>query len=341
MSDNYHLVKAKLDKADHIVIIQADNPDGDSLSSALALEDILENIGKSVTLYCGVEIPTYLRYMSGWDRVISELPNKFDLSIVVDTASITLLETMDKQGLINLVATKPCIVIDHHETAITIPFASVTINEKAVSTGEVIYRIASNLGFDVSLEASEFITYSILSDSLGMTSEAVTSDAIHLVGKFVENGVSLAKLDNARKQLQKKSQHIVRYKGQLLSRIEFSDDGRIATVHIPWKEIEKYSHEYNPSILVIDDMRMVQDVCIAVAFKSYPDGKITAKIRANYGFAIASTLAVHFGGGGHTYAAGFKVSDGRSLEELQKECIIKTKQLLDEIDQNEAQDETI
>ncbi len=331
MKNKYDSLNQIITKANHIVVIQADNPDGDSLSSALALEDILETLGKKVTMYCGVIIPGYLHYMNGWDRVVSELPNNFDLTIIVDTASLTLLETLEKQNLINQIATKPCIVIDHHETASEIPFATITINEKAVSTGEILYRISEELNWPISLQTSEFITYSILSDSLGLTSEAVTSDAVRLIGDFIERGVSLAKLDNARKQLQKKSQRILLYKGTLLSRVKFSDDGKIALVNIPWKEIEQYSHEYNPSILVIDDMRMTQGVCLAIALKTYPDGKITAKIRANYGFAVASTLASHFGGGGHAYASGFKISEGRSLEQVEKECIIKASELLKDL----------
>ena len=46
------LTEAKkiIDNATNIVIIQAENPDGDSVGSALALEEILSDIGKSVSL---------------------------------------------------------------------------------------------------------------------------------------------------------------------------------------------------------------------------------------------------------------------------------------------------
>ena len=47
--------------AQKILVIQAENPDGDSLGSALALEEILSDIGKVVALYCPVDIPKYLR----------------------------------------------------------------------------------------------------------------------------------------------------------------------------------------------------------------------------------------------------------------------------------------
>lgn len=81
-------IRSIVDAAEHIVIVQADNPDGDSLASALALESILGDLGKTVSLYCGSDVPSYLRYLEGWDRVQNELPIRFDASIIVDTSAI-------------------------------------------------------------------------------------------------------------------------------------------------------------------------------------------------------------------------------------------------------------
>src|SRR5687768_5974505 len=73
-------IQELLGTAQRIVVLQADNPDGDSLGSALALEQILHEMGKEPILYCGVDIPAYLRYLPGWDRVVKELPKQFDAS---------------------------------------------------------------------------------------------------------------------------------------------------------------------------------------------------------------------------------------------------------------------
>ena len=325
-----------IDKSKVIVIIQADNPDGDSLASSLALEGLLESYGKKVVMYCGVEIPSYLRYMQGWDRVVHDLPNNFDASIIVDTSALTLLETLTKRGQISWIKTKPCIIIDHHQTDETIEFASLVINIPAVSTGEIIFNIAKELSWDLAPEICEFIAYSILSDSLGLTSEAVSSETFHMMGELLEKGVSVAKLDDARRLLNKKSKRIVEYKGKLLQRIHFYDDPRIATITIPFDEIEKYSHEYNPSMLVIDEMRMTEGVCVAIAFKTYPDGKITAKIRSNFGYKIAAELAEHFGGGGHVYAAGFKIQNKREVQEVINECVKVACELLGELNEEKS-----
>lgn len=317
--------------ANNIVIIQADNPDGDSLASSLALECMLGDMGKEPYLYCGVDVPSYLHYLPGWDRVSKDLPGKIDLSIIVDTSVISLLESLEKSGQKSWVTTKPCIVIDHHDVDVTIPFASIVINEPAVATGEILYEVAKDLGWPLNKVAKDMLAISIMSDSLGLMTDGTTARSIHIIAELVEQGVKLAELEDARRLMMRKSPELVRYKGELLQRVEYFSDNRIATITIPWKEIEQYSPYYNPTMLVLDDMRMTENTDIAIGLKVYNGGKVTAKIRCNYGRAIANDLAQHFGGGGHAYASGFKVSDGRSFEAIKSECISKAAELLDKL----------
>ena len=51
--------KKLIENASTIVVVQAENPDGDSLGSSIALEEILGDMGKHVTMYCPVDIPRY------------------------------------------------------------------------------------------------------------------------------------------------------------------------------------------------------------------------------------------------------------------------------------------
>lgn len=328
--------------AQKIVIIQADNPDADSLASSLALEHILAELGKDPVMYCGVDMPQYLRYLSGWDRIVKEMPTNFDISIIVDTSAINLLETLQRTKQLSWVASKPCIILDHHVTASSIDFATVTYAPaEAVATGEVIYELAKSLDWPLPSDALPFIATSILADSLGLTSEGTTARSVHIIGELVENGVSLAQLENDRRTTQKKSPEILAYKGRLIERIKYSDDQRLASIVIPWDEIERYSSQYNPSILVLDEMRQVESVCLGIAYKSYPDGRITAKIRTNFGYPIAAKLAEHFGGGGHVYASGFRVTDGRSLDEVMRQCSELANELLDTLENEETPHETL
>lgn len=323
-------IKSIIADATKIVVVQADNPDGDSLTSALALEHILGDAGKDVVLYCGVDLPSYLAYLPGADRVVRDLPTNFDASIIVDTSSDMLLEQLDKRGAKNWLAAKPCVVLDHHASISTISFASVILNPTAVSTTEVIYELSRELNWQLNLEARELIAIGILSDSLGLTTEATSAESIRIIAELVESGVSIPKIDNARRATQRREAELIHFKGRLLERVKFHYDERIATVLINWDEIEKYSPLYNPSMLVLDDMRLAKNVQLAIAFKVYPDGRITAKIRANWGSGVADKLAEHFGGGGHPYASGFKVMSGKTYEQLLSETIDQAKSLLPE-----------
>ena len=227
------------------------------------------------------------------------------------------------------IKTKPLIVIDHHTQTNGLSYANLSIIEEAVATSEIIYRIVSELSWPLPVDACNMMAVSIMSDSLGLTTDATKPSSFRVMADLVEKGANLAKLDQARRELMRKEPILIPYKGKLLERVEFDSTGRIATVVIPWAEIERYSPLYNPSMLVIDDMRLVVGVDIAIAYKVYPDGKITAKIRCNFGKAIGSDLATLFGGGGHPYASGFKITDGSSLETVQADVIKKANELLD------------
>ena len=90
----------------HICVIQAENPDGDSLGSALALEEALSD--KEISLYCPVDIPKYMRYFEGWSRVDIEFPYKADAFIIVDTASSVLLsKLLDDAAIRNCLYSAP------------------------------------------------------------------------------------------------------------------------------------------------------------------------------------------------------------------------------------------
>jgi len=329
MTKEIQQLKELIDDSKHIVVLQADNPDADSLASSLVLEAIFSEMGKKVSLVCGVDIPTHLKYLSGWSRVLKTAPQGFDMSILVDASTVSLLETLDKEGSLKWIKSKPLVVIDHHQETDGIDFAQVTFCPQAVATSEVIYDIAQKLEWPLPLDACEMMAVSILADSLGFTSVATSSKSLRIMADLIDKGVSIAKLDSARRELMRREPELLAYKGRLLQRVELFSEGMIAIVTIPWKEIETYSHLYNPSMLVIEDMRMTVGVRIAIAFKVYKDGKVTAKIRCTHGTSIAGALAAEFGGGGHPYAAGFKVADGRSIDDIKSAVIEKAQELLE------------
>jgi phosphoesterase RecJ-like protein len=325
-------IKEYIEAAKHIVIVQADNPDADSLGSALALEQILGDLGKEPTLYSAVDMPTYLRYMSGWDRVQKDLPNKFDLSIIVDASTMTLFERLKDSVQASWLATKPCIVFDHHKVVEQpIPFATLTINDSSrASAGELIYLLTKELEWPLSQTTQEFLMSSILGDTQGLSNDLASAQTYRVMAEMVEAGVSRPRLEELRREYGKMPPEIYTYKATLIDHTEFSNKGQVASVMVPQSEINRYSPLYNPGPLIQGDMLQTSGVKVAIVFKSYTDGKITAAIRCNSGAGIAAELASHFNGGGHPYASGFKVTDGRTFEAIKTECLKKAAELLKE-----------
>jgi len=326
-------IKKIITDANIIVIVQADNPDADSLGSALALEQILGDLGKDPYLYCAVDIPTYLRYMSGWDRLNRDLPKQFDASIIVDASTMTLLEKLNQSGQQGWLANKPCIVLDHHQTVENpVSFATVTINDHTrASAGELIYVLTQQFKWPLALAAKEYITSSILGDTQGLTNSLASAETYRIIADFVESGVDRPALEELRRAYGKMPPEIYRYKAELIKRTEFSDNGRIASVIIPQTEIHEFSPLYNPAPLIQNDMLQTTDVAVAIVFKQYDDGRVTGAIRCNPTAPIGGQLAEHLGGGGHAFASGFKVTDGRSVSAIKTDCLTFATDLLNKL----------
>lgn len=300
--------KAKLliDGAQNIVVIQAENPDGDSLGSAMALEEILSDYGKNVSLYCPIDIPKYLRYIKGYDRVSNDFDSKNDLAIIVDTSSDTLIsKVLETPGVRHFLETHDVLVLDHHETASSLSFIHTLVTTSAVATGELIYNLASTIGLTINNQAAEDLLIAIMSDSLGLTTPNVTAETFRVAANLVELGASNYQIEERRRQFMKKSPEILAYKGKLIERVEYYLDGKLALVHVPFEEIEKYSDQYNPGALIGDELRLVEGVDIGVVIKTYPDGKLTARLRSSS--PVSEQIAGYFGGGGHAYASGFRI----------------------------------
>ena len=317
-----------------LCVIQAENPDGDSLGSAIALDYLLPD--KEISLYCPLNIPRYLHYFPDWSRVTSDFDFKADGYIIVDTAAeILLSKLLEDSAIKNRLYNAPVLVIDHHETEDDINFPHESIIEVRPACAELIYEIARHLEIPIDKTAAEAIFQAILSDTLGLTSASVTERTFEIAAELTVLGAKISELEDRRREFMKKSQRILSYKAELIKRIDYSLDGVLATVHIPWEDIHEYSEEYNPNVLILEEMRLVEGVRVCIAVKTYPDGKVTGKIRTASDAPVAETIAGYFGGGGHAHAAGFRTYDTTYAEVVQ-ELVKIVPQTLENINQEES-----
>ena len=324
--------------AHKIVIIQADNPDADSLGSALALEHILGDMGKEPILYAGTDVPSYLRYLDGWDRVQKDLPNNFDLSIIVDADTHVLFGQLEQTGQFPWLKAKPSIVLDHHPTtdkSLGFAFAKIC-DDQVSSTGEIIFRLARELDWKINKPAGDCLMTAILGDTQGLSNDLTKPSTYRAMAELTDLGANRPHLEELRRELSKMPELIYRYKGTLINHTQFTEDGAIAYVVVPQNEINEYSPLYNPAAVIQSDMLQTSGVKLAIVFKTYDSGRITAAIKANTGYGIAGKLAEQMGGGGHPYASGFKIEDGRRFEDIKSLCLSAASDLINGLAQNKS-----
>ena len=215
----YNKAKELISSAKKIIIIQAENPDGDSLGSALALEEILGDLGKKVVLYCPVEIPKYMRYIKGWNRVIGDFDTSSDLAIIVDTmAEVLLSKALEAPGVRHFLETSPVLVIDNHVTESNLSFAHTILTNEAVATSEIIYELAIDAGWVINQQAAENLLIAIMGDSLGLTTQNVTPRTFFIAGKLTELGASNSNIEKRRREYMKKSAEILNISQQYINR---------------------------------------------------------------------------------------------------------------------------
>jgi bifunctional oligoribonuclease and PAP phosphatase NrnA len=324
------VVKQILDDASSVLVIQSDRPDGDSIASALFVEEVLATMGKVVYMYCGVAVPEYLRFIEGWDRISNELPHKVDATILVDNASMILLDKFEANPDALFVKTKPFIIADHHtEVESDITYATHNISrDNYASAGELLYTVFSEFGYSISLQAKKYVMQSILSDTMGLTNDLAGPRTYRLMADFIESGIGRSELEEARRELSKMDEKVFKYKADLIQRTELLLNGSLALCVITEAESYDVGTLYNPGPLILGELLMVRGVRVAIALKTYHN-RATAAIRCTHGTNIAHALADKFGGGGHPYSAGFRIDnyDG-DITNLKQQIITEVNELI-------------
>lgn len=303
-------IKQLVASAETILILQPDNPDGDSMGSALGLEELLGDLGKKPLMFSYKPAEDYLRLNEGWDRVSQSFPKAFDLTILVDTASPALLvNTIEKHG--TELAKRLALVIDHHTSRTELGFITHEyIQPEAASTGEQIVQIAEALEWPINQQAATKLASAIISDSLNLTIPMTSYGTVAALASCVKYGANLSEMNTKKRDFNALTPELLTLKATLLTKVDYAFDGRLAVIGIDAETMSAYKDKHDPCDLIIWEMQWVKGVEVAAVFKHYGT-KIKCSMRARR--PIAAKLAEAFDGGGHERAAAFRAA-GTDME---------------------------
>lgn len=302
-------------EATSVLLLQPDKPDGDSLSSMLALEAILSDLGKTVIMYCAGRIEPYLRHNPGWDRVrlADDFPTEaWDIAVLVDTPSPDQIARLLGPHHAEL-NRKPWIVVDHHDKRTPIVGVSLDINvPEAAAASEVLYAIAKQLNWPLGSDTCARLVAALYADTLNLTTSSVTVQTVQTFAELVATGnLNVSELHRVYREAAATDPDLLLVKGKLLESLELHHDNQIALIVIPEELVKAYRERTSLSSLVMFEILWARGVKVAAVMSDY-GSVVRTSLRAR--LPIAGIVAERLGGGGHPQAAAFSSTDTPLME---------------------------
>jgi phosphoesterase RecJ-like protein len=272
-------------------------PDGDCVGSQLALGELLERLGKKVTLVsAGSWKRTEIAPFQGRfkDTVAGSDPQNTKL-IVVDCSSLE--RTGDLEAAL---AVFPSAFIDHHQTANSTDLCY--INPTAPAAAALVLALWEAFELPLTLDAAEYLLFGLCTD---------TGFFRHVDGGGVETLADTQKLVAAGGNLKKTFAAINgdrtldsrKLLGTVLAKAESYYDGRLIVSTEELEETEHFGRENRDSDMLYQLLQSIGGVeAIAIVRQDTPE--ICALGFRSKSAVDVSKIAASFGGGGHKNAAG-------------------------------------
>lgn len=296
-------LRERIEAATDIVIVSHDRPDGDAIGSSLALGLILEKLGKAVTIANRDPVPESLAFLPGSGKIrrLTEA-GRSGLLVVLDSAGKDRIAS----DFWELVAGIPVTInLDHHVS--NTRFGDlVHVDAEAPATGQLVYELAHHAGWPLDADIGENLLAAISTDTGSFRYPSTTSRTMRIVAEILELGVDVGRVNQQLYESYplRRVEALQRLLGGM--RLEFG--GRCASVKLPLSLTRELDLRTGDTEGVIDVIRAIDTVRVAVFFEELPDGKIRVSSRAKDPRHSVGAICAGFGGGGHTLAAGARLA---------------------------------
>ena len=292
------------DKAQNILVLLHQSPDGDTISSALALGTYLRRIGKKVDLAVNDGIPEVFEFLLSEEDIKKDfLLGDYDLIIAVDCGDA--LRTGFPARLEQISKTKPLINIDHHFRNNLHKIAAFNlVDPEAAATSQIIYELLKEFGAKIDSKLATYVLAGIYYDTGGFHHSNVTKRTLEVVSDCVRLGGRMSQIVKNISANKKTSS--LKLWGIALKKMKVKSNGVVYAVLKNKDLVEAGAHTDEASGLV-NLINSVSESKLALLLIETPDGKIKASLRTENDNVDVSAFARLFGGGGHRKAAGFTI----------------------------------
>ena len=310
-------IKEEIEKAEKIVILTHENPDGDAIGSSLAMYITLQKMGKNVELIVP-ELPRVFNFLPCANEIkIEGNEEPYDLAIAIDTATIKMLN-----GWSNYFETaKVKVVIDHHGT--NTMYGDINfVNPDAPAAAQVLIHIIEYFGIDIDKDIGTCILTGIITDTGGFQYQSTTPETFEFASQLLKKGVNVS--DIYKRVMNTKSRANFELRRRAIERMEFIEDGKIAYTYLTKEDEEEVNAEPGDHEGIVEEGRAIEGVEVSLFLRETDKG-FKASLRSN-NYLNVSDVCLIFGGGGHIHAAGCTIA--QNLEQVKEKIINQIKMQL-------------
>lgn len=290
----------EIKKAESIVVLTHETPDGDAIGSSLAMYNALKQIGKNVDVIIP-ECPRNFNFLAGYSEIKKEGKiTNYDLAITVDCATIERLngwqDYFDRANV--------TINIDHHTK--NGMFADYNyVNPASPACAQILIIVLEALNIKINKEIGECLLTGIITDTGGFKYQGVSAETFQFVAWLMQAGVNVSNV--YKKALQIKTKSSFELEKIAMNRLELLEDGKIAFTYITKQDEIDVNAEPGDHEGIVEKGRDVEGVEVSAFLRQIEDKTYKISLRANDNVNV-SDVAMVFGGGGHVKAAGCKIN---------------------------------
>jgi bifunctional oligoribonuclease and PAP phosphatase NrnA len=302
-------VRSKFDEIGRVLrehnrfaILSHVRPDGDALGCQIALALSLQQLGKEVCVWNEDGMLEKYSFLPRAELLTKPpaAPEDVDVAIALDTAIQNRLGTAF--GAVR--SAKIWINIDHH---LSNPGYGdlVYVDPTAPATGQIIFDLIQSQGFPFNREIAENLFAAISTDTGSFQYPKTSARTFEIAAQLICTGINVGRLNQ--QLYENYPRRRIELLRELLHTMRFESDGRVASFGLSLKTAAALQALPEDNEGLIDHLRAIRGVIVAVFFEELSDGKVRVSMRSKTEAIDVCVICQKFGGGGHTLAAGARV----------------------------------
>ena len=304
-------VLAELGSAEKLIVVTHENVDGDALGSLVAMQEILEALGRDSLMFIDAgEFPLPQEYRFFTLSGLAQAPPE-DLEertiVFLDCGNLERnpAEAFRRPG-------RHIVNIDHHHDNTRFGTVNYVLPE-ASCTAEIVWDLMRGLGVEPTLQIAEALYVGLITDTGRFMYENTGPRAHLMAADLIEAGVDVHEIYRRVYEGMPFGKLALLARG--LSKVARYDGGRLTVTELDAVDFAESGAEESYSEGVIDHLRAVEGTAVAALIRERisangggPARKVS--LRASDERVDVSAIARAQGGGGHRQAAGFSTSLG-------------------------------